>query len=127
MTPKAFLKLKGKTMGTIKGGVTQKGREGWIEVLATTHEITSPRDVATGQATGKRIHKPFVITKELDRSTPLLMECLVKNESLLEFELRYFTAIATGVEKNHFTIKLTNAFISNIKQIKPDNRIPDFT
>ena len=31
-------------------------------------EIISPRDAASGLPTGKRMHKPFVITKELDRS-----------------------------------------------------------
>ena len=29
--------------------------------------IVSPRDPSSGLATGKRMHKPFVITKELDR------------------------------------------------------------
>ena len=33
-------------------------------------EIVSPRDAASGLPTGKRMHKPFVITKELDRSSP---------------------------------------------------------
>jgi hypothetical protein len=28
----------------------------------TTHEIVSPRDAASGLPTGKRQHKPFVIT-----------------------------------------------------------------
>lgn len=28
--------------------------------LAVTLTVTSPRDPATGQATGKRTHKPFV-------------------------------------------------------------------
>jgi hypothetical protein len=32
-------------------------------------EIISPRDAASGLPTGKRMHKPFVITKELDRSS----------------------------------------------------------
>ncbi len=32
--------------------------------------IVSPRDVATGQSSGKRMHKPFVITKELDKTAP---------------------------------------------------------
>ena len=35
-------------------------------------EISGGRDVASGQATGKRTHKPFVITKEYDKATPLL-------------------------------------------------------
>jgi len=35
-------------------------------------EIVSPRDPASGLPTGKRQHKPFVITKELDKSSPIL-------------------------------------------------------
>ena len=34
-------------------------------------EIISPRDAASGLPTGKRQHKPFVITKELDRSSAI--------------------------------------------------------
>lgn len=33
-------------------------------------EINAGRDIATGQATGKRMHKPFVIVKEYGASTP---------------------------------------------------------
>ncbi len=35
--------------------------------------ITSPRDVATGQASGKRMHKPMTIVKEWSAATPQLM------------------------------------------------------
>jgi hypothetical protein len=35
-------------------------------------EIVSPRDAASGLPTGKRQHKPFVITMELDKSSPVL-------------------------------------------------------
>ncbi len=34
---------------------------------AVVSAIVSPRDSASGLPTGKRMHKPFVITKELDR------------------------------------------------------------
>lgn len=39
-------------------------------VINFEQEIVSPRDAASGLPTGKRMHKPFVITKELDRSSP---------------------------------------------------------
>lgn len=39
-------------------------------VINFDQEIASPRDAASGLPTGKRMHKPFVITKELDRSSP---------------------------------------------------------
>ena len=37
-----------------------------------SHTITSPRDLATGQASGKRQHQPFRITKEWSASSPTL-------------------------------------------------------
>ncbi|MBL7976348.1 MAG: type VI secretion system tube protein Hcp [Candidatus Kapabacteria bacterium] len=40
--------------------------------LSQTGGIVSPRDPASGQATGKRQHSPIVLTKELDKSSPLL-------------------------------------------------------
>lgn len=35
--------------------------------VALTYAIVSPRDPASGQATGKRMHKPITITKELSK------------------------------------------------------------
>lgn len=41
-------------------------------VINFDQEIVSPRDAASGLPTGKRQHKPFVITSELDKSSPVL-------------------------------------------------------
>jgi len=40
--------------------------------ISFEQEVVSPRDAASGLPTGKRQHKPFVITKELDKSSPTL-------------------------------------------------------
>ncbi len=37
------------------------------------YRVTSPRDAASGQASGKRMHKPFTIVKEWGVATPQLM------------------------------------------------------
>ncbi|MCB1185762.1 type VI secretion system tube protein Hcp [bacterium] len=47
---------------------------------------TGRRDAASGLPTGKRQHKPLTITKELDKSTPLLYNILVNNENISEVE-----------------------------------------
>lgn len=129
MALNAYLKLKGQKTGEIKGSVTQKGREGRIAVIAVSHEIVSPRDAASGQATGKRQHKPFVITKELDRASPLLYGALVGNEHLTEWELQFFTpqksAAGAGVEAQHYTVKLTNARIASIGFRMANNKDPE--
>jgi type VI secretion system secreted protein Hcp len=131
MALNAYLKLKGQKQGDIKGSVTQKGREGKIMVIAVNHEVVSPRDAASGLPTGKRMHKPFIITKELDKSSPLLFNALVNNENITSFELQFFTpqikaGTGIGAEFNHYTVKLINAKISDIKSIMLNNKYPEF-
>jgi type VI secretion system secreted protein Hcp len=130
MALNAYLKLKGQKQGEIKGSVTQKGREGKIMVIAAHHEILNPRDAASGQATGKRKHHPFVITKEVDKSSPLLYTAMIGNENITEWELQFWRPAVTavsgaGAEKQHYTVKLTNANIANIAFTMPNNKNPD--
>ena len=125
MALNAYLKLKGQKQGELKGSVTQKGREGKIMIIAVSHEITSPRDAASGLPTGKRMHKPFVVTKELDKSTPLLFNALVNNENVPEWELQFWQPSQTGAEKQHYTVKLVNANIASINFRMANNKHPD--
>lgn len=117
----AYLTLKGQKQGQIKGSVTKKGREGKIEIISLSHEIVSPRDAASGQATGKRQHKPFVITKELDKSSPLLNTMLTNNENIPEWTLEVYEPNSKGVEALAYTIKLTNASIASIRLVTDAN------
>lgn len=116
----AYLTLKGQKQGTITGGVTQKGKEGTIQVQYMQSEIISPRDPASGLPTGKRQHHPFVLRKTLDQSTPKLITALVNNENISEFTLRFYKPNVQGVETQHFTIKLTNANIASFNLYHPD-------
>ena len=131
MALNAYLSLKGQTQGNIIGSVTQKGREGKIMVIEVSHEVNSPRDPASGLATGKRQHSPLVITKELDQSTPLLYTALVNNEKITTFELQFWTlqkfGSGNGIEKQHYTIRLTNARICDIKFTMLNNKNPELT
>jgi type VI secretion system secreted protein Hcp len=79
-----------------------------IALTGLSHEIISPRDPASGLATGKRQHKPIVFTKQLDSTTPLLLKALVTNETL--------TSVLIGLLRNGqqvATIKLTNAGVAD--------------
>jgi type VI secretion system secreted protein Hcp len=127
MAQNAYLKVKGSKQGDIKGSVTRKGLEGQIQVIAVMHEITSPRDAASGQATGKRQHKPIVITKEIDRSTPLLRQALVTNEHLTDWLLQFFKTMPDGAERCYFTIKLTDASIASASFVMPNTENPATT
>ncbi|HLO33965.1 MAG TPA: type VI secretion system tube protein TssD [Anaerolineales bacterium] len=120
----AYLRLKGQQQGEIKGSVTQKGREGMILVSGASHSIESPRDAASGLPTGGRVHEPFIITKELDAATPLLYNMLVHNENILTWELQFWQPSAAGTERNHYTVKLTDASIASIDFRMPDTQDP---
>jgi type VI secretion system secreted protein Hcp len=90
----------------------------------------SPRDAQSGLATGKRMHKPWVLTKELDKSTPVLYNMLCTNENITTATFRFWTpqlkaASGTGSEVQHFTVKLTNAAIASYDFHQLNIRHPD--
>ncbi len=124
----AYLSLSGVVHGDVKGSVTQKGREGKILVIAADHEVLSPRDAATGQATGRRMHKPFRIVKLVDKATPVLYSMLSTNERTSQWELQFWRANAvrgTGAEVQYYTVRLTNAAITDIAFHMPNTQNPD--
>lgn len=111
-----YLKLKGAKQGDIKGSVVQKGAEGSIAVLSVSHEISNSSTSTGGKAsTNRRQHKPLVITKELDRSTPLLYKAMATGEQLTSVELTVYGTSEKGLSKPIYTVKLTNATISRIR------------
>jgi len=120
-----YMKIKGQKSGEVKGSNTQKGHEGTIGVIASSHEIVSPRDAASGLATGKRMHKPFFITKEVDKSSPLLYKMIATNENLPEVTIQFVRPNAGGIEQVVLTVTLTNASIASIKFVQPDSDKPD--
>ena len=130
MALNGYLRFSGQKLGVVKGSVQQKGREDSIMVIAVSHSIISPRDPASGLPTGKRMHKPFVITKELDKSSPLLYSILTNNENIPKWELQFWTPQldakrGTGQEVQHYTIKLENANIASIDFRMANNKHPD--
>ncbi|MEZ5893025.1 MAG: type VI secretion system tube protein Hcp [Parvularculaceae bacterium] len=112
-----YLYVEGAAQGDMTGDVTVQGRESSIEVIAWSHEIVSPRDAATGRATSRIQTKPLVITKPIDRSSPLLMQALVNNENLREVRLIFVDRDKqTGAPRDYYRIELSNAAIIGIAQ-----------
>jgi len=125
MALNAYMKLTSEIQGEIKGSVTQAGREDSIMVIGFSHEVDSPFDAASGLPTGKRQHKPLCIIKEIDKSTPLIMNALSNNENITEMQLQFWQPSRSGKEIQYYTIELHNARIVNIKQEMPDNSLPE--
>jgi len=78
-----------------------------IDVTAISHEIVSPRDPASGLPTGKRQHKPIVLTMDWGASTPLFLNALTQNENLTSVQIGL---LSNG--KQVATIQLVNASVA---------------
>jgi type VI secretion system secreted protein Hcp len=111
-----YLTLKGQKSGLIKGAVTAKGHEGTIAILDYSYEVVSPRDPASGLATGKRQHTPLVIRKEVDSATPMILNMLTQNENITDAKFEFFETSPTGVETPALVVELTNGSISDFQQ-----------
>ena len=112
-----YLTIDGTTQGKFKGESPKQGQTQKIPGLNFQYEVISPRDAATGRASGKRQHKPITFVKEWGAATPQLFQALVSNEVLktVKFEFLQIDK-GTGQEIVFYTIQLTNASVSAIKQ-----------
>jgi type VI secretion system secreted protein Hcp len=130
MAMAAYVDFVGQKSGHIDGSVTQKGREKTSMVIAVSHSIVSPRDPQSGLPTGQRMHKPYVITKELDQATPLLYNVLCTNENLSKVTVKFWTpqikaATGVGAEVQQSTVELINANIASYDFRMANIRHPD--
>lgn len=80
-------------------------------VQAFEHDVIIPRDPQSGQPTGQRIHKPVVITKVYDKSSPLLQAALTSGERMSEIVIQWFRTSAKGTQEHYYTTKLEDAII----------------
>ena len=97
--------------GTITIAGQQSGNFGdGLKITGYSHQIVSPRDAASGLPTGKRQHKPLTITKEIDKSTPLLQRAIYTNETLTLVAIGLLSPTGTVMA----TVKLTNASVSDV-------------
>ena len=102
------LSATGAVQGSFTGG---DGSTALIDVRSFSADVSSPRDLATGQASGKRQYKPLMITKQMDAATPLFHKALGTNELLSSVVLKIYRPGTTTVDE---TITLTQASVSEI-------------
>ena len=122
-----YITAQGQKQGAIKGDVTQKGHEGAILGLALSHDITSPRDPASGLPTGKPMHKPLTVTIPWGSATPRLLNALYNNETLTTVHLSFLRTTPAGIDAEFMTIDLTNASVSEIASRVPNVSDPNLS
>lgn len=110
------MKVTGQKTGVFKGDSLQKGHTDQIVLSTYSFGITSPRDPASGQATGRRQFQPVTVTKQMNQSSPLFMNAVDTNENLKSVVINFYETTRTGTEVNFYRVTLTNANISEAKQ-----------
>jgi type VI secretion system secreted protein Hcp len=116
MAQKFTVSIDATKQGHLKGESQMRGeKDGKIPGVRFTVETVSPRDAATGQASGKRQHKPILFTKEWGAASPQLYTALVTNEILKSVVFEFTKTNPNGEESVFHKITLTNATVSNIR------------
>jgi len=110
MAYSSYFQIQGSKQGKLRGS-SQKSHSS-IEVNGFDFNVSAPRDVNTGQASGKRSHKPVVIYKEVDSASPSLFQAAATNESLSQVSIQLTQTGADGKEHIYDTVVLSNGVIS---------------
>ncbi|HVN53727.1 MAG TPA: type VI secretion system tube protein TssD [Anaerolineaceae bacterium] len=117
MANQFLIRVKASKQGDLKSEVGKD--KTLIPILGFSYGVSSPRDAANGQATGKRQHKPLTIYKEWGVISPQLFQALVTNEVLTNVVIDEVRTNPKGQEEVYIEIRLTNAFVSEI-EIDPE-------
>jgi type VI secretion system secreted protein Hcp len=89
------------------GGVGMMSALDWNQGLINTMSTAG-----SGLPTGKRQHKPFVITKELDKSSPVLMKACASGQHIPEVKI-VASRKSGGRPEPYLTITLKEVFVSS--------------
>lgn len=112
-----FVAITTQKQGAIKGDATIKGSEGKIECSSFSTQIISPRDAASGLASGKRMHKPVVFTMHFSPAAVQLITAANTNENITKVEFTFLKPGPTGLMVNAGKVVLTDANIMELEEV----------
>ena len=103
----AYLSVRTKRAGELKGEVSAKGHENSIDVHGFEFGVAASSAIGSGQATARRQYKHLVVMKRLDSSSTSLMSALATNDEIKELKL---SLRKPGLgQEDFFTITLSGA------------------
>ena len=108
-----YVKITGAKQGAFKNETPREKQKGKIPGISFHYEVKSPRDTASGMASGKRTHQPVRFIKEWGPASPQLFQALCTNEVLQSVLFEFVKTDKNGEEYVYHTIKLVNASVTN--------------
>jgi len=111
-----YVTIEGTKQGAFKGeGVGRaKGR---IPCLSFSYQPSATRDVASGQASGKRQHAQIVIVKEVGAASPQIYRAVATHEVLSQVSFEFVHAAPDGREEVYKTLLITKALVASVRTL----------
>lgn len=106
-----FVALKTDKAGAVKGESTDAKHPDEIEISGWGWGMASASNISTGQATGRRMHKPLTLYKNIDAATCPLAIALVQNQTVKELKLTCRKA-GTGAALEYLIITIKNGRVA---------------
>jgi type VI secretion system secreted protein Hcp len=116
MTIEGYLSFELAKQGKNKGTSPRPAYKDKIPFIGFEYNVVSPRDLASGQASGKRQHSPVRIVKEWDANTPILFQALVSNEQVKTAKFEFVRVDPkSGMEEVYFRITLSDGAVMKVQ------------
>lgn len=122
-TGSCFVRVTGSRQGAFRGDVQGHGHDGWLLGRGFEQVVTAPRDAATGQAAGRRIHHPIVLRFGWGAASPQFLQALTTNE-VLQVQVEFAGTTADGVEQVTQRLTLGNAALATVRRTAGDGVPP---
>jgi type VI secretion system secreted protein Hcp len=113
----AYISIKGQKQGQFAGDGSDKHNANRIRMVGFWFSGESPRDVATGQASGKRQYHPILIRKSWGEASPQTYQAFATNEILTSVLIEFIATNPQGLDQVDHSFSLTNASISAVREL----------
>lgn len=107
MIPTAgYIKFEG-----LEGGSQDEDHEGWSDLLGFSVGVSSEDDKPEGKQTGRRIHDTVKIVKFIDKTTPLVLKALCKEEVIEKMFIVTAGMWGGETEQDYFEYEMKDVII----------------
>ena len=116
MANHGYMSITGKTQGLISAGCStqdsignkcQNGHTDEIMVLSYTHNMINIGNI------DKPTHSPILITKNVDKSSPLLAQALSSREEI-NCTISFYRVSSFGLQEKFYSVSITGGIIANL-------------
>ncbi|HCS43716.1 MAG TPA: type VI secretion system tube protein Hcp [Pseudomonas sp.] len=116
MANHGYMKIDGKIQGLISAGCSTQASIGnkcqtahadEIMVLSYSHNMSNIGNV------NKPTHNPIIITKNIDKSSPLLAQALSKREEI-NCVISFYRISSFGLQEKFYTIEIRGGMVADL-------------